>query len=1619
MLRSRFPSRSISNETNQHTRHAQHTMTPTQGTDVTQASKVGRSTLALIMTATLAFAGAVTPQPAFAADSTPTIVDVSTHGIQPNTGNDAAAAIQATIAKAKESTANGGSAVVRFPQGRYDIYPDKSAERTFYVSDTVGEREAYKNKKIGVLVEDAQNITIDGGGSTFVFHGKMTTFAAIRSTNVTFENFTVDFQVPTVIDLTVESVNGNEATIYVPEAYNYKVANNSVTWLSDISPYTNEPYWMLTNGSTYTQRYDTVAGLTRRGNTQINPIFMGSTITDAGNHRLHVTWHSTPSDEIRPGNSFQIRDTIRDHPGAFLWESKNLTLRNLDMHFLHGFGVVGQHSENITMNDVDFETPPSTGRTSAGFADFIQMSGTKGLIDISGSTFANPHDNPINVHGTFLQVAEKIGPRQVRAQYRYHESTGFPSFYIGDKVEFTQQSTLTPLPNSVATVVAVDGLNSERKKMGEDSGRLTDIILTLDRDIPVAVTPRQTVIENITYAPRIHIHDNVFKETPTRGILVTTRGEVVIENNLFDGMGMAGIFISTNVNNRNGWFESGRATNVTIRNNVFQRSNMQAIFVEHANSSISPDNPVHEKHSITGNTFNMSNKHILDMKSVKGVDFTNNRIIRENPKLSVTLLDTPDTMTVNDSITLQAQARYGIDALRLFKFRASKDIHLHGNTYDAGLNLGSEIGNGMTADQTNFVEDGIAFNADKVVAPTHVLRFTSSDPRVLSIDDSGTVTAKAEGIAHIRTWVTIGERTFPGPWRTIRVNDSTALPADTPLPPLASANDPTSNADAALSTAIISGLNSPFTFEENRLHYFMTAPAETISVPVSFVARDLKATLTLTHNGQSIEPASVIALTPGRNVIEATVVASDGITKNTYRFIIMRAGDANAALASLSVAGKDIELNADSSTYTVEHGNAESVKIEATTISPRATVSIVHNGKVSANGMVALDGGRNVITVIVQTETSAAPTRYQVVVKVPKSDNPSLESLDLGTASLNPVFNSETTAYAVDTNAPSLALKAHAEEKAATVSAHVGDTLVAQAKGMLSTEIGLSEGENTLTLTVTAPNGKAFAVYTLTVNAKGEVSLSDLEWQSATSDNNRSVQRNVSTDQNPLRIWNGIAPQTYAKGLGTHANSTIIYSLADKGFTSFSTIVGVDYETNNKPSEANIIFEVWVDDEKRFTSEEMGTLNAGVSTDAIDVANARTLKLVTKGVRNVWSGHADWAVPTLTLPFAAKQFMVAAASADKAMGTVTLNRSSGTYATGETATVTATPAEGHTFVGWSFADSEPIISNEATLNLKVYTNTSLVARFRSTAPAVVITAGAVSISGDPVVGTTLTAQAGTWAPDKVALNYQWLADGEAINGETGDELALTAALVGAKITVAVTGALEGAEAVTVRSNEVTVRAASTDSASGSGSDSGSGQGNDSGSDSGTGNGSTPPATDTPSVSIRTEGPLRPSQPVSIELAGFAAKETVSLSLHSNPITLGDVTADEFGKVSTTVILPFAAPVGEHHIHAHGLTSGKVARIPVTLLPADQSNTGDANSSTPNAPRPPQKDGSTADAGAGTNTPSTTTPAATAPASTASASKGPSLAFTGTVSVLGLLALTVGGGALATTVRRRA
>lgn len=1060
------------------------------------------------------------------------VVNVRDYGAIANSGEDAEPGIVKALEEAKKASDSGKSVVVSFPKGRYDIYPDKAFRRTLYVSNTTGADTSVAEKSIGILVEGMRNVTIDGGGSQFMFHGKMTTFAAIESENVSFRNYSVDFQVPTVVDVTVESIEGNSAIVYVPECYNYRVTNGDVTWSSDASPYTGETYWTTRNAMDYTQRYDTVSGLTWRGDTTNNPLFRGSTITDAGNHRLKITWANKPA-EVQPGMCYQMRPTKRDHPGTLFWKSKDVVLKNLDIHFLHGFGMVGQSSENITLDDVDFEAEMTRGHTTAGYADFVQMSGCKGTIEVKNCSFSNPHDDPINVHGTYLQVTRRVSDNKIEVTYQHHETAGFPNFFVGDKVEFFRKSDLLQAASGQYTVTAVDGPDGRGGSMGEGSGDLRKILLTFDEALPQEVQAGSCVAENITYTPSVNIHDNVFKETPTRGILVTTRGKVNIENNRFDGMGMAAVFIS---DDNNSWYESGHVENVTIAGNTFQRGAAQAILVDPTRYPTGSEKTVHRGITIQNNTFFTSNGSqtcmAVDAKSVDGLRIENNRFLRADADVQLQLAEGSSELAVGQQAQISATATSSAIDGQLFWMGHCRSVTFSGNEYDGGLNARLSAA-GMDSSNVTITDDAAKLNSDSKQAAGDEVVYESSDPAVLTVSADGTVTAKAAGEATVTMRVRSGSRLVYGGSKVFTVSGAAEGTQAADGTDTSKAQKATISSDAFLAEdSSVTGTAAGVDFTPETTGYFTTATTQERALDYRFVARDKNAKVSVTFNGAAVEATGKATLAAGINVLEAMVTAPDGVTTRTYRVVILRSGDSATALASLTVDGSAVELKDGTYAYAVNKSEAGETVIAAQAASATSRVLISADGGEVADGRMQLHAGINTVSVLVVPETGAAPTRYELTIKVPQADNAALEQLTFEGAALDGTFTPNTLDYHATTSVSDLKLVAQAQESAATIELVMDSTVVAKGVGGLAAPFAVRAGETPMQIRVTSPDSSEVCTYKVQILATGELYLSDMTWASATSGDNREVKRDASVDGADLTLWNGEKNQDLQEGLG-------------------------------------------------------------------------------------------------------------------------------------------------------------------------------------------------------------------------------------------------------------------------------------------------------------------------------------------------------------------------------------------------------------------------------------------------------------------------------------------------------
>ncbi len=445
---------------------------------------------------------------------------------------------------------------------------------------------------------------IEGDETLLMLHGKMTSMIIDQSENIEIRNLSIDFFRPTMSEMTVLKAAEDYIEFKVNEDSWYSLKNGKLEWVGEGWRYTDGP----------SQEYDAVKDITWR---TFNPVTSATRIEEVRPSILRFYYEKRP--ETVPGNVFQMRDGIRDQVGMLIVRSRNVSLKNVNMHYMHGLGIVGQYSENIYIDGISCVPRPETGRTNAGFADFIQISGCRGKVTVLNSMFTGAQDDGINIHGTHLKVVDKLFQNQVIVRFMHPQTYGFEAFYPGDEIEFIRPDTLMPLWGG--KIKAADMINSRK------------ILLTTDNPIPESVGVNDAV-ENVTWTPEVEIRGNRFARIPTRGILVTTRQKVVIEDNDFIGLIMSAILISDDAKS---WFESGMVKDVVIKRNRFTACGMPMICIAPENSDIHVDKPVHSNIKIENNEFQISceallhefrvaDGRILYAKSTSNLSFADNVI---------------------------------------------------------------------------------------------------------------------------------------------------------------------------------------------------------------------------------------------------------------------------------------------------------------------------------------------------------------------------------------------------------------------------------------------------------------------------------------------------------------------------------------------------------------------------------------------------------------------------------------------------------------------------------------------------------------------------------------------------------------------------------------------------------------------------------------------------------------------------------------------------------------------------------------------------------------------------------------------------------------------------------
>lgn len=495
------------------------------------------------------------------------VYEISAFGLKANSSKNASPVLQKALAKIKAEYKEGEKVILRFPEGRYEFHEKGAAVREYYISN----HDQTNPKKVGIALEDMKNLTLDGQGSEFVFHGRMLPVSLLRSENCLLKNFSIDFENPHIAQVKIVENDPQDGIVFEPAPWvDYRIAKDSIFEAYGEGWTMRHSWGIAFDGDTKHLVYNTSdIGCPTKGASEVAP------------RRIHAPgWKDA---RLVPGTVVAMRGWGRPTPGIFLSHDVNTTIENVKVHYAEGMGLLAQLCENITLEKFGVclkgDADPRYFTTQA---DATHFSGCKGKIVSCNGLYEGMMDDAINVHGTYLKVVKRVDDRTLVGRYMHGQSWGFEWGCPGDEVQFIRSNTmeLVGKQNKIISIRPYDKEQTEGAR---------EFLITFQEPVDQVINEQSGFgIENLTWTPEVLFSGNVIRNNRARGSLFSTPRKTIVENNLFDHTSGAAILLCGDCN---GWFETGACRHVIIRKNRFVNALTNLFQFTNAVISIYPEIP--------------------------------------------------------------------------------------------------------------------------------------------------------------------------------------------------------------------------------------------------------------------------------------------------------------------------------------------------------------------------------------------------------------------------------------------------------------------------------------------------------------------------------------------------------------------------------------------------------------------------------------------------------------------------------------------------------------------------------------------------------------------------------------------------------------------------------------------------------------------------------------------------------------------------------------------------------------------------------------------------------------------------------------------------------------------
>jgi hypothetical protein len=280
-------------------------------------------------------------------------------------------------------------------------------------------------------------------------------------------------------------------------------------------------------------------------------------------------------------------------------------------------GVIAQRSADLFVHRMKVTPPPGGARIVSTTADATHFVNCKGKIELVDCLFEQQKDDATNVHGLYAKIVEILAPNRFEVALVHPQQAGIDFIQPGTRLELNDGPSLRE--EGFATVKSVERLNKHRT------------IVTIEGSLPASVIVGDSIADADANTAEFLMRGCVMRGNRARGILLGSRGPMVVEGNTFHIPGAAILFEGDS----RFWFEQAGVRDVVIRGNTFDNCNfgVWGTGCIQVGSGIAEEYRETSRYNrnirIENNLFRaFSMLPLLSIYSVDGLTFTGNRLER-------------------------------------------------------------------------------------------------------------------------------------------------------------------------------------------------------------------------------------------------------------------------------------------------------------------------------------------------------------------------------------------------------------------------------------------------------------------------------------------------------------------------------------------------------------------------------------------------------------------------------------------------------------------------------------------------------------------------------------------------------------------------------------------------------------------------------------------------------------------------------------------------------------------------------------------------------------------------------------------------------------------------------